>query len=534
MTDLIIRNAAILDGSGAPRARGDVAVTDGKITAVGTADGPARRTLDADGLCLAPGFIDMHSHSDHFLLVNPTSESKVTQGVTLEVCGNCGSSSAPLVAPAEREAAFGFLAKNGVSAQWSSVGELMSTLDDAGMAVNFMTFVGHGTVRASVVGYDARPASEAEMTEMRALVARSMDEGAVGLASGLIYAPGCFGGTAEVTELCKPVGAVGGLYSTHMRNEGDTLLEAVEESIAISEQSGARLQISHHKSCGPANWGKVRDSLRMIEDARGRGLDVAADQYPYIATCTSLDVNLPQWAHDGGRERMAARLSDPGLLPRMREETVAHVERGHTDPMQGWRNVVVSNVDTVANKWTEGLSVAAIAEQMGLPPFEAMVRLLIDERCEVGMIHFAMCEEDVETVMASPNVMFGSDATSRGLTGPLAHGKPHPRTFGTMPRVLAHYVRERGVIALEEAVRKMTSLPASRLRLADRGRIAPGFAADLVLFDADSVRDAATFADPFRLAEGIPYVFTNGVAVVDDGRVTGNLPGRCLRPGRAA
>lgn len=531
MHDLVIRDAMVLDGTGAPARRGDVGVRDGRIVEAGRVGEGGRREIAADGLCLAPGFVDMHSHSDHYLLVNPTAQSKVTQGVTTEVCGNCGYSPAPLVHPKERAEVMEYLGKHGVEADWSTVAEYFATLEGHGIAPNFMTFVGHGSIRASVVGYDDRPATEAEMEQMRVLVAASMDEGALGVASGLIYAPGCYGDTNEVAEICKPVGARGGLYSTHMRDEGDEVVEAVIESIGIGEASGARVQISHHKACGPGNWGKVNDTLPLIEAARARGLDVTADQYPYVATCTSLDVNVPKWAHDGGDDRLVARLQDPDTRPRLRAETIAHVESGYTDPVQGWRNVVVASVKSEENRWTEGLGIAAIAERWGIEPVEALFRLLVEERCGVAMVHFTLCEEDVETVMRAPYVMFGSDATARALTGPTAKGKPHPRTFGTFPRILARYVREKGVLSLEEAVRKMTSLPAAKLGLTDRGRIAEGLWADMVLFDPAGVRDIATFDTPFALAEGIPYVFVNGVPVVDEGSVTGALPGRCLRFG---
>jgi N-acyl-D-amino-acid deacylase len=496
---------------------------------VGEAAVAGHRQIDAEGLFLAPGFIDMHSHSDHCLFVNPTAESKVTQGITTEVCGNCGDASAPLLDPREREQIVQFLSDNGSDAEWTSVAEYFTALETSGIAPNFITLVGHGSLRAGVVGCEDRPATAAEMQKMRDLVQESMAAGAAGLSSGLIYAPGCYGGTSEVTELCKPVGEAGGLYSTHMRSEGDHLLEAVEESIQIAQESGARLQISHHKACGPANWGKVRGSLALIESARARGQDVAADQYPYVATATNLSVNVPQWAHDGGGERLMERLADPALTGRLRNETSANVEGGYSDPAQGWKDVVIASVETEANKWAEGLSMFDVARRWNMPFVDALFRFLLEERCRAGMIHFTISEDDVETVMRAPFVMAGTDATARALSGPLAVGKPHPRTFGTMARILGRYVRERGLISLEEAVRKMTSLPASRLRLADRGRLAEGFKADMVLFDAATVGDAATFADPFQHARGIPYVFVNGSAVVEDGRVSGCLPGRCLR-----
>lgn len=529
MHSLVIRNASVVDGSGSPARRADVAVDGDTIVEIGEVSSAGKRQIDAEGLCLAPGFIDMHSHSDHYLFLNPTGESKITQGVTTEVCGNCGYSPAPLIDGKDREEVLRYLSDNGAEVEWTSVDEYFNALESKRIGLNFMTFVGHGSLRAGVVGYEDRAATAAEMDKMRSLVAESVAAGAVGLSSGLIYAPGCYGGTEEVTELCRPVGEAGGLYSTHMRSEGDHLLESVEESIGIGEKSGARVQISHHKSCGPANWGKVHGSLALIESARSRGLDVAADQYPYVATSTGLSVNVPQWAHDGGKDRLVERLEDPALYERLRAETREVVEGGYPDPAQGWKDIVVSSVHSEANKWAEGLSMFEIASRWSLPCVDALFRLLIEEKCRAGMVHFTISEDDVATVMRAPYVMAGSDATARSLTGPTATGKPHPRTFGTMPRILARYVRDLGVLTLEEAVRKMTSLPAGRLGLVNRGRIAEGFSADLVLFDPAGVSDAATFANPFQHALGIPYVFVNGVPVVDEGRVSGSLPGRCLR-----
>lgn len=527
--DLVIRGATVVDGTGRERFAADVAVNGDRIVQVGEVADTGRKEIDAGGLCLAPGFIDMHSHTDHYLLVNPAAESKVTQGVTTEVCGNCGSSSAPLMDPVEREDILGWLSRNGVDTQWTSVADLFSLLEGNGIGVNFMTFVGHGLLRAAVVGYDDRPATPDELARMRELVRQSLEEGAVGVSSGLIYPPGCYGSAHEITEICRPVGAMKGLYSTHMRSEGDFLVESVDETIAIGEGSGARVQISHHKACSPQNWGKVKTTLERIEAANRRGVSVTADQYPYIATCTSLSANLPRWAHDGGTEKLLERLEDPTVLPRLQEETSAAVEAGYSDPMQGWRDVVVSSVRTDANKWVEGQNLEEIARQWNARPVDAMVRLLLEEKAHVSMVHFTISEDDVETVMRKPYVMVGSDATARALSGPLAYGKPHPRTFGTMPRVLAHYVRERGILTLEDAVRKMTSLPAGVLGLSDRGTIAEGYIADMVLFDPDNVKDIATFAEPFQLATGIPYVFVNGVAVVRDNVISGDLPGRCLR-----
>ena len=533
MNDILFKNATIVDGTGAPSRRGDVTVGDGRITGVGAGNETAARVIDADGLCLAPGFIDMHGHTDEALLINPTAESKITQGVTLELSGNCGSCPAPIVSEHQRAHIEEWLQKYNVEQRWTSMDEYFGALESSGMAMNLMTLVGHGSLRSAVVGPDDRPATPDEMAAMKQAVAKSMEQGAVGLSSGLVYAPGCYGGTDELVELSKPVGERNGIYATHMRSEADNVVTAVAEALTIGEKSGARVQISHHKACGPANWGKVNQTLAMIEDARSRGIDAAADQYPYVATSTGLSVNLPRWAHDGGTEKMLERLKTPDLLPRLRQETKYQVENGYKNAEQGWIDIVIAGVKTEANKWTEGLSVADIARKWQLDYVDAMFRLLLEEEGSVGMVHFTLSEDDVETVMRRPYVMIGSDATARAITGPLATGMPHPRTFGTMPRVLAHYVREKGVLTLEDAVHRMTGLAAERLGLKDRGKVAEGYIADLTLFDPATVRDASQFGKPFQMAEGIPYVFVRGVPVVDEGRVTGSLPGRCLRAGTA-
>ena len=528
---LIIKGGSIVDGTGAKARPGDIRIDDGTITWVGEGGRDGAEVLDASGKTVCPGFIDFHSHTDMTLLVNPTAESKLAQGVTLEVCGNCGSSDAPILDPEAREHARKSLEKMGASFNWGSMGEMLDALEQAGTGVNFCTYVGHGNVRREVVGREDRPATPEELARMRDMVAQCMDEGAVGISTGLIYPPSCYGSTGELVELCKPVGQRGGLYSTHMRSESKRLTESVAEAIEIGERSGAAIQISHLKACGISNHGKAIQALEMIEEARGRGVNVSADQYPYIATSTSLDTMIPEWAHSGGSGALRARLEDSGERQRIVEEIRKSNEPGGwISDSGGFDSVVISGVRTDENRWTEGLTLTEIvSKRTGRDPVEAMLDFLLEEDFGIGMVHFCLSETDVKAVMRTPYTLFGSDATARATSGPMGKGKPHPRAFGTFARILAHYVREGGVIPLETAIQKMTSLAADRLGLKDRGRLASGAAADIVVFDPGTVRDTATFKEPKQLAEGIAHVLVNGEFALRDSQITGALHGQVIR-----
>lgn len=510
MFDYLIRGARIVDGSGAPWFYGDVAVSGGVIAAVGPIRGNARNEIDAGGLVLSPGFIDSHSHSDHPLLVNPLAESKVRQGVTTEVIGQCGASAAPRTADEPSEDGESYL----------SFGQYLDRLRDKGVSLNVVPLLGHGNVRASVMGYDNRPPSEEELAAMCALTDESLKAGARGLTTGLIYPPGSYATHDEILALARVVQRYGGVYATHMRDEDGGLLESVQESIDVGRQTGIPVQISHHKVCGEANWGLVRESLALIDSARAEGIDVTMDQYPYIATSTGLKVIIPQWAHAGGREAMRARLKDQEEGAKIRSEIAVREKR--------WDWLLISSCSKEENKIYEGKTAAEIGAMMGKSPLEACLSLLDDEDYDVGMVRFAMCEEDVELVMSHPAVMIGSDAGARATYGELSRGKPHPRAYGTFPRVFEKYVREQRLLTLEQAVYKMTGLPAARWGLWDRGLIRPGFAADLVLFDPQNIHETTTFASPHAYPDGIHYVFVNGVPVVSQGNHSKATPGKVL------
>lgn len=524
MQRLVIRGAKVVDGTGAPWFYGDVEVLGDRIGCVGrklVASGA--RVIDADGCVLAPGFIDIHSHSDDTILVNPRAESKIRQGVTTEVVGNCGYSLAPLEGQARADVERD-LADVGMEARWTSFGEYLRYVEESTTAVNIAAFVGHGTVRRAAMGCEERAPSPEEMERMKAMVARAMNEGAIGLSTGLIYPPSCYADTREIVELARVAGEAGGVYASHIRYEEDRVVEAVEEAIAIGERAGVPVQISHHKSGGVENWGKVRLTLELMWKARARGVDVACDVYPYTASSTGLGVILPQWIFDGGVDKAIERLKDDDVRRRIRP--VVEEEEGRK---RGWDKTVISSVTKEHNRRFEGKNLVEVAGMMGTDPFTAALDLIVDEAASVQTVRFGMCEEDVEFVLASPLSSIGSDASVRAPYGQLGRGKPHPRSYGTFPRVLGRYVRERRVLSLEEAVRKMTSLPAQRMGLLDRGLVRPGMAADLVILDPDRVSDTATYADPHRYPVGMEWVLVAGQPVIERGKHTGVTPGRVLR-----
>lgn len=520
--DLVVAGGRVCDGTGRPLFDADVGVREGRIARLGdlTAARAARR-LDARGRVVAPGFIDVHSHSDESVLVNPRLESTLRQGVTTVVVGNCGGSSAPAVGLAAEELERD-IARFDLERTWTSFGEYLEAIEARGTALNFCSLVGHGTLRQSVMGGERRPPTAGELAAMRAMLASCLEEGAVGLSTGLIYAPSSYADTDEIVALAEVAARYGGLYASHIRNEGTRLFEAVEEAIAVGRRSGARVELSHHKAAGRANWGRVKRSLAMIAAAREDGVAVVADQYPYTASSTGLSVVVPGWAHEGGTAALVERLRDPDVRRRIREEA--------TETERRWDAIVIARARQ--HRELEGQTVAAIAAERGVEPLETACDLLVAEEGRVAVVIHSMHEDDVQEVMRAPFVCVGSDSSAVAPYGPLAEGKPHPRAYGTFPRVLGRYVRELEVLSLEEAVRKMTSLAASQVGLRDRGVVAEGCWADLVVFDPLTVADSATFEDPHRYPAGIDAVIVNGALQLADGEASAGLHGRVLRLGR--
>ncbi|NIM04353.1 MAG: amidohydrolase family protein [Armatimonadetes bacterium] len=519
---LLIRNPTVVDGTGAPPRRADLAVEGDIITAVGKVSGSAKQIIDASGQFVAPGFIDIHSHTDHLLLANPLAESKLLQGVTCEVGGNCGVSAAPLEREHELTMAEA-LAPYGAQVDWQELDEFLTRLDKCRIGPNFATLVGHGNLRGRALGHESTEATLDEMDKMKEEAQRAFRQGAFGISAGLVYPPGCYADAEELTEVVGTARGHG-FFSLHMRDEGAHLRESVEEALRICHHSRVPLHISHHKVTGEKNWGLVKDTVGKIEEARRAGLDVTADIYPYTATNTDLSVVLPDWVKQGGMKAMLSRLGDSTALERIKQDWGSRA----TDPEE-WEGYIISRTFDMENKrkGLEGTRISEVCQAWRQTPLEIVVSLLRADEGRTEIIRFGISEEDIETVLQQPWTMVGSDAAAKDFKEEWGH--PHPRGFGTFPRVLAEYVRERGILALQEAIRKMTSLPAWRLGLADRGRIAPGCKADLVVFDLSSIADKATYQQPLQAPQGITWVIVNGVVVAREGKLTGARPGMVLR-----
>lgn len=521
--DYLIKNCYIIDGSGEAAVPGAVGVKNGRIAAVGDVTATAERIVDAAGQVICPGFIDMHSHTDAALLIDPRAESKVTQGITLEVCGQCGSSAAPVLDEAGRAELDQWRKRHQIAADWSTLDEFLQLLESTPIAVNFATLVGHSNIRAAVVGLDDREATLEQIERMKQLTTEAMRQGAFGLSTGLQYPPSCFATTEEIALIASSAAMFGGIYASHTRNERERLAESDAEAIEIGRRSGAAVQISHHKGYGKGKLDRTLAALEMIREARRSGLDVTVDVYPYTASCTGLAIFLPRWAHDGGDDALLERLKT------RRQELVAALRTSPAMQRPKWESVLVSSVRSEKNRWCEGLTITEIASRRGTCPEETVIDLLNEEAASVSIIHFGQEEEDVAAVMSAEFAMFGTDASARSRSGELARGKPHPRAFGTFPRILGRYVREKKLLPLETAVKKMTSMPARKLGLPDRGLVKEGFWADLVVFDPETVTDTATYQNPHQICRGISYVFVNGQLTVDHGELTGVLAGKVIR-----
>jgi N-acyl-D-amino-acid deacylase len=526
MFDLLIHGGRVVDGAGNPWFEADVGIVGDRIAAVGALAGErAARRIDADGMVVSPGFIDMHTHSDIQLLVHPRHEAKVLQGVTLDVLGQDGLSYAPNDERTLEQLRRQLVGWNddpaGFDWSWSSVAGFLGRFDEQ-VAINVAYLVPHGTVRMMAMGQDDRAPTTEELGVMRKLVARGIAEGAVGLSAGLTYAPGMYATDDELTAIASVMAGTGGFYCPHHRSYGATAMQAYGDSIEVARAAGVPLHLAHAHLGFEINRGRAPELLAMIDEARAEGVDVTLDTYPYLAGATYLHSILPGWAHAGGPEEILARVAREDLRDRLRDEIEDKGSEGFHGVPVDWSMLVVSGVAHERNGGWSGRSVADIAAERGIEPFDFFREALIDEQLGTTVLLLIGNEENVREIMTHPAHMVGSD-------GILVGERPHPRAFGTFPRYLAHYVRELGILTLEQAVRKMTSLPAQRLGLGDRGLVRPGMAADIVCFDPDGVRDTATYEDPRRAPEGIPYVLVNGRVVVDDGDHTGELPGRALR-----
>jgi len=526
--DLIIKNGVVVDGIRDEGYPADVGIVDGRIQSVGNLKAHKEGTIiDAKGKIVSPGFIDIHSHTDFELLINPKAESKIRQGVTTELSGNCGDSVFPRKRSASEEEKR-IHERLELEADWIDLEGYRSKLSNKGIAVNHGTLLGHGTIRDFVMGEERREPTSKEMEFMKRMVAEAMEQGAFGISTGLEYTPSGFATAPEIIELCRVAAKHGGFYATHVRSEDNQVLEAVGESIFIAERGEIPLQVSHLKASGSINWWKMALIIDLIERAQERGLLVTADRYPYTAYSTGLSIFFPQWAMDGGAEEFVKRLKDKNLRQKMKAETLEKVIGNNS-----WESLLIVDVKTKKNQPLEGKYLPEGAVERKQDSYEFACDLLIEEDEDVSIVGFGMSEENTDLVLKHPLVMLCSDGSSLAPYGPLDQGVPHPRNYGAFPRFLGVYVREKKLLSLPMAIKKMTSLPAAKMRLKDRGSIRKGNFADLVIFDSETISDKATYTEPKQYPKGIDYVIVNGRIVIDHGKHTGELPGKVLDgPGR--
>ena len=527
--DLVLRHGTIVDGSGAKPYLGDVAVRGDRIVAVGKVAGHGRTEIDATGRAIAPGFINMLSWAVDSLIVDPRGLADARQGVTLEVFGE-GESMGPLNDKMKRE----MLEQQGdlkYEIRWTTLGEYLAYLEQRGVAANVASFVGATTVRVHELDHDDRPPTAEELARMQALVRQAMEEGALGVGSSLIYAPAFYAKTDELVALCEAAAPYGGMYISHMRSEGNRLLEAVDELIDIARRAKLRAEIYHLKAAGAANWPKMEQLIARVEAARKEGLAISADMYTYTAGATGLDAAMPPWVQEGGLDAWVERLKQPEVRKRVAEEM--------RRPTDKWENlllgagspehVLLVEFKTEALKPLTGKTLAEVARLRGKSAEETAMDLVVEDHTRIGTIYFLMSEENVRRELQLPWVSFGSDAASPAPEGVFLKSNPHPRAYGNFARFLGHYARDEKLVPLEEAVRRLSALPAENLRLKQRGKLAPGYFADLVVFDPATVVDHATFEKPHQLATGVEQVFVNGIAVIRDSQPTGATPGRVVR-----
>jgi N-acyl-D-amino-acid deacylase len=527
--DVVIRNGHIVDGTGSPWYAGDVAIKNGRIAALGDLAGAkARKTIDARGMVVAPGFIDMLGQSELSILVNPHLPSKIYQGITTEVTGE-GGSIAPLT-PAIIQADHVTYQHYGITPDWRTFREYFARLRKQGMGINLASYVGATQVRRAVIGEDNRAPTPAELERMKALVREAMQDGAVGLSTSLQYAPAPYASTEELIALASEAAKFGGTYASHIRNEGDAIDTALDEAFRIGREAHIPVEIWHLKAAGRANWGRMPEIVARIEKARQSGIDVAADTYAYTAAFNTFSAIIPPWAHDGGDKKLIERLKDPALRARIRKE----METPSSEWNNEWQQVIgpeafiVGAVQNPKLVPLQGKTIAEIAKLWNKDPIDTVFDLLVEDQAFTSVAFFIMAEPDVATALRQPWVSVCNDSQGTSPDGLLGREHPHPRAYGAFPHVLRKYVREDKVLSLEDAIRKFSALPAQRMRLGDRGVLKIGMWADVVVFDPEQVRDLATFDKPNQLSEGMRFVLVNGVPVIEEGRTTNALPGKVL------
>jgi len=528
--DIVIRNGHIIDGTGSPWYSGDIGIRDGKIAAIGNLSGvPAGRIIDAQGMVVAPGFIDMLGQSELTILVNPRLPSKIYQGITTEFTGE-GGSAAPLndaIVKADRLAYEHFK----LTPEWRTFAEYFARLEKQGMGINLGSFVGATQVRRMVLGDDNRAPGPDELKRMTGLVDDAMKQGAVGVSTSLQYAPAPYATTDELIALATAASKYGGVYATHMRSEGDAITAAIDEAVRIGREAKIPVEIWHLKAAGRPNWGRMPGIVAQIEKARASGVDIGANTYAYPAWFNSFSAFIPPWVHDGGDAKLIERLKDPAMRARIRKdmETPSTAWDNEWQEVAGPEAILVSVVHNPELLPLQGRTIAEIAKLWGKDPIDTIFDLLIQDNAFTYVAVFGMSEPDVALALMQPWVSVDNDSQGTAPDGVLGSEHPHPRAYGTFPRILRKYVREEKKLRLEEAIRKFTALPAQRMRLADRGVLKAGMWADVVVFDPQTITDRATFEKPNQLSEGMNYVLVNGVPVIDGGKMTGALPGKVLR-----
>jgi len=524
--DIALMGGMIHDGEGNPPIRADLGIKSGRLVFPLNKEDikNAGRIIDVEGLQVCPGFINIHGHSDIPFLIDGGVPSILCQGITTEVVGNCGMSAAPMMGEYGEEARKTLKKEHDILVDWEDLEGYFSRLKENGISINMISLIGQGNLRGSIVGFDDRPITHDEMAKMKELALRLMKQGAWGISTGLIYPPSVFASTEELTGLLSILRETGGYYATHIRGEGSTLIEAIGEALAIAENAKIPVEISHLKAAGPENWGKVDRVLEMIHTARNRGVFVQHDQYPYEMSSTGLSMVLPLWVMDGGGEKALARIANPDTRTRIIEEL-------KDEPYAQGNRIIISGVNSEKNKKYLGRKVDCIAREEKKDVREFILDLLLEEKGSVGAIYLSMCEEDLRKVMLDPYTAVCTDADARAVEGPLHRDNPHPRAYGSFPRVIGHYSRDEKLLTLPEAIHKMTGLPAKMLGLEDRGKITPGMIADLTIFDYNKIADRSTVKNPHQYPSGIEYVIVNGEIALEKGEILPIRAGRILRHG---
>jgi N-acyl-D-amino-acid deacylase len=520
MHEIILRNGRIIDGTGNPWYKGDIAVKEGRISSIGKINFVAERNIDVNGLVVCPGFIDTHSHSDLIIISEPDARQKIMQGITTEIIGQDGLGEAPIrddVLNEWRRYLSGLNGDPEISWDWRSFGEYLNRIERASPATNVVALVGHGNLRLLTMGMENRKPTLSELGDMKELLTQSLSEGGHGLSTGLIYPPCEYAATEEIIDLCKVVAMHDGIFVVHMRNEGDRLLESINEVMRIGNGAKIRVHISHFKASGEENWGKSQEALNLLDFNREKGIDASFDQYPYTAGSTFLSSLLPTWAHEGGTTNMLSRLKDKDIRSKIKKEIKSE---GTGERCPPWNKILITSVKTGKNEELEGKTMEEISNLWNKDPIEVLLDLILVEDNAVTMVTFTQSEKDVRRIMKHQLQTVCTDG--------IVLGKPHPRAYGSFPRVLGRYVRE-GVQRLEETIRKMTSWPAGRFRLNDMGILRPGFRADITVFDHQKIKDMATYENPKSYPKGIKYVIVNGKMAMEKGKNTGRRSGRVIR-----